>query len=54
MSIRFNVNLKLILFFLIVREGGTWLSCRGNGKIGMLTNIFTGGRIDTKAKECAI
>jgi len=32
------------------REGGTWLSCRGNGKIGMLTNIFTGGRIDTKAK----
>jgi len=32
------------------REGGTWLSCRGNGQIAMLTNIFTGGRLDSKAK----
>ena len=31
------------------REGGTWLAMDKNGRIGFLTNIFTGGVIDPKA-----
>jgi len=32
------------------REGGTWLACSKDGRIGMLTNIFTGGILDQEAK----
>lgn len=32
------------------REGGTWLACQRDGRIGMLTNIFTGGIMDKEAK----
>ena len=31
------------------REGGTWLAMDKKGRLGFLTNIFTGGVIDSKA-----
>ena len=31
------------------REGGTWLAMDKKGRLGFLTNIFTGGVIDPKA-----
>ena len=33
------------------REGGTWLALdTGTGRLGLLTNIFTGGVVDKDAK----
>jgi len=32
------------------REGGTWLACHKDGRIAMLTNIFTGGVLNKEAK----
>jgi len=31
------------------REGGTWLAADRNGRVGLLTNIFTGGVVDKNA-----
>ena len=32
------------------REGGTWLAMDTRGRLGLLTNIYTGGVLDQKAK----
>ncbi|XP_023329614.1 transport and Golgi organization protein 2 homolog [Eurytemora carolleeae] len=32
------------------REGGTWLACNKQGQVALLTNIYTGGIINQKAK----
>ena len=32
------------------REGGTWLAMDGRGRVGLLTNIFTGGVLDKEAR----
>jgi len=32
------------------REGGTWLAVDKKGRVGLLTNIYTGGFVDPNAK----
>ena len=32
------------------REGGTWLAMDARGRVGLLTNIFTGGVLDKEAR----
>ena len=32
------------------REGGTWLAMDLRGRLGFLTNIYTGGVLDSEAK----